>query len=79
VVVVGSKVKNLDYWGPSTGFLLEGISRFPDYIMTTKVDKTNSWETQQAGLDPKVFYAIAAVIVLAVAVAIILVARRRKK
>jgi len=77
--MVGSKGENLDYWDQSTGFLLEGISNFPDYTMTATVDKTNSWETQQAGLDPTVFYAIAAVIVLAVAVAIILVAGCRKK
>jgi hypothetical protein len=79
VVVVGSKGQNVDYWDQSTGFLLEGISSYPDYTMTVKVDKANLWQTQQAGSDPTVFYAVAAVVIIAVVVAVVLVARRKKK
>ncbi|HJW66127.1 MAG TPA: hypothetical protein VJ507_05005 [Candidatus Bathyarchaeia archaeon] len=85
VVVVGSKGTSVDYWDQSTGVLLEGISSFADYSITAKVDKTNLWQTQQAGSDPTVlsdptvFYVVAAVVIIAVAVAVILVARRKKK
>jgi hypothetical protein len=85
VVVVGSKGQNVDYWDQSTGFLLEGISNYPDYTMTVKVDKTNLWGTQQTGSDPPifsdstVFYVVAFVAAIAVIIAVIIVARRKKK
>ncbi len=79
VVVSGSKGQNVDYWDQSTGFLLEGISSYPNYTMTVKVDKANLWQTQQAGSDPMVFYAAAAVIIIALAIAVVLVTRRKKK
>jgi hypothetical protein len=79
VVVIGSKGQNVDYWDQSTGVLLEGISTFSEYNMTVKVDKTNLWETQQAGSEATIFYAVAAIIVVIVAVAIIFVARHKKK
>src|SRR4030067_3020895 len=53
VVVVGSKGTSVDYWGQSTVCLVEGISSYPDYTMTVKVDKTNLW---QAGIDLTVFF-----------------------
>ena len=79
VVVIGTMLQALDYWDQSTGVLLEGISTLHDYSMTTKIDKTNMWQTEQAGLDQTVLIAVAIVAIIVVAAAIILVARRRKK
>jgi anti-sigma-K factor RskA len=69
----------VDYWGQSTGVLLEGILTLADYTMTAKVDKTNLWEAKQAWIDPTVLIAIAIVAIIVVAAAVILVVRRRKK
>jgi hypothetical protein len=79
VVVIGSMRQAVDYWDQSTGVLLEGISTSAEYTMTAKVDKTNLWVTQQAGLDQTVLIAVAIVAIIVIAAAIILVARRRKK
>lgn len=79
VVVIASKQNTTDHWDQTTGVLLKGISTFADYTMTAKVDKTNLWQTQQAGLDQTVLIAVALVAIIVIAAAIILVARRRKK
>ena len=79
VVVIGSMRQAVDYWDQSTGVLLEGTSTLAEYTMTAKVDKTNLWGTQQAGLDQTVLIAVALVAIIVIAAAIILVARRRKK
>jgi uncharacterized iron-regulated membrane protein len=80
VVVVGQMREATDYWDQSTGVLLEGITTSTDYAMTTKVDKTNLWEAQQAGIDQTILIAAVLVVILVVvAVAVVLVVRRRKK
>ena len=79
VVVIGSKQQSIDYWDQSTGVLLEGNSTFADYTMITKVDKTNLWVSQQAGLDQTILIALALVAIIVVVIAVVFVARRKKK
>ena len=66
------------YWDRATGVLVEGNSSYTDFAMYTKVDKTNMWQPEAAGLDSTVFYALAigaAVIIVAV-IAVLFLHRR---
>ena len=79
VVVVGGKSENLDYWDQLTGFLLEGISSFPDYTMTARVERTNLWQSQQTGLDPAALVLVVLVAVIVLATAVLVVRRRLRR
>ena len=43
------------YWDKSTGVLVEADSSYPDFSITTKVERTNMWQAQIFGIDPFVF------------------------
>lgn len=76
-VVSASTPETLFHWDRSTGVLVEANSTYSLFTMFTKVDKTNMWQPQLFGLDQPVFFALAAVVVVAVvAVAIFLVRRK---
>ena len=79
VVVIGNMRQAVDYWDKSTGVILEGISTLSGYTMTAKIDKTNLWQTEQAGLDQTVLIAVALVAIIVIIVAIIILAKRMKK
>jgi len=79
VVVIGNMRQAVDYWDKSTGVILEGISTLSGYTMTAKIDKTNLWQTEQAGLDQNVLIVVALVAILVIVAAIIILAKRMKK
>ena len=43
------------YWDKSTGVLVEADSSYPDFSITTKVERTNMWQAQIFGIDPFIF------------------------
>ena len=79
VVVIGNMRQAVDYWDKSTGVILEGISTLSGYTMTAKIDKTNLWQTEQAGLDQNVLIVVALAAIIVIVAAIIILAKRRKK
>ena len=78
-VMTGNMRQAFDYWDKSTGFLLEGTATLTDFTMTTKIDKTNLWQTEQGGLDQNIFIVVVLVAVIVIVAAIVLFASRRKK
>jgi hypothetical protein len=54
------------YWDRSTGVLVEGISTYSDFALTTKVEKTNMWQPEIFGLDPIVLIILIVIAVIAV-------------
>jgi len=79
VVVIGNMRQAVDYWDKSTGVILEGISTLSGYTMTAKIDKTNLWQTEQAGLDQNVLIIVALAAIIVIVAAIIILAKRMKK
>ena len=79
VVVIGNMRQAVDYWDKSTGVILEGISTLSGYTMTAKIDKTNLWQTEQAGLDQNVLIVVALAAILVIVAAIIILSKRMKK
>ena len=76
-VVYASTARTMFHWDQSTGFLVEATSSYPDFTLTTKVEKTNMWQTQIFGIDPFVF--IVPIIAVIVAVSAIFLMRKMKK
>ncbi len=64
------------YWDRSKGVLVEGISTYSDFALTTKVEKTNMWQPEIFGLDHIVFIVIIA-IVIAIVLAIFLILKMK--
>jgi hypothetical protein len=54
------------YWDRSTGVLVEGISTYSDFALTTKAEKTNIWQPEIFGLNPIVFIILIVIAVIAV-------------
>jgi hypothetical protein len=78
-VMVGATAQTTYYWDRATGVLVEGNSSYTDFSMYTKVDKTNMWQAQAAGLDSTVVYAVGiGVAVVIVAVAAVLLMHKKK-
>jgi hypothetical protein len=65
------------YWDRSTGVLVEGISTYSDYTLTTKVQKTNMWQPETFGLDLIVFIVLIVIAVIAV-IAIFLILKMKR-
>ncbi len=78
-VMSATTVESTYYWDKATGVLVEGISEFPDYAIHSIVGKTNMWQPQIFGLEPKVFYALLILAATAIVVIIAFFAVRRKK
>ena len=76
-VAFANTSQTMFYWDRSTGFLVEATSSYPDFTLTTKVEKTNMWQTQILGIDPFVF--IVPIIAVIVAVSAIFLMRKMKK
>jgi hypothetical protein len=66
------------YWDRATGLLVEGNSKLPGYTMNTTITETNIWQPQLFGLDAAVFYALVIVAAVLIAVAVLVVVRRKK-
>jgi hypothetical protein len=80
MVISGETPETLWFWDQNTGVLVEARSIYPDFTLTTVIDKTGLWEPQIFGFDPPVFYGM--VISFSVAIilfAILLVQHRRKR
>jgi hypothetical protein len=65
------------YWDRATGVLVEGISTYSDFTLTTKVEKTNMWQPEKFGLDPTVFIALITTVIAAI-LAIFLILKMRE-
>jgi len=81
VLVPGSTSESTVFnWDKQTGILLEAYTNYSDinFTMKTVVDKTNMWQPQ-APADYTLIYEVATVIVIAVAVAAVLVWRKKPK
>ncbi len=82
-VLSGFSPNSTFFWDKAKGILVEAHSYYPQYNYTidTIVDKTNMWRPQILGLEPLVFYGVAAATIAVAALAIIVgifVWRRRK-
>ncbi|MEM2098688.1 MAG: hypothetical protein QXU99_02935 [Candidatus Bathyarchaeia archaeon] len=66
------------YWDRATGVLVEGYSSYVNFVMFTKVERTNMWQPQLFGLDQNVFYAMVIGILVFMVVIAALVLRRKK-
>lgn len=79
-VISGSTPETLWFWDQRTGVLVEARSIYPNFTLTTLMEKTGLWEPQIFGFDPPVFYGM--VISFSVAIvlfAILLVQHRRRR
>lgn len=65
------------YWDRSKGVLVEGISTYPDFTLTTKVKKTNMWQPEIFGLDPIVVIALIAFVIAAVSAILLILKIKR--
>jgi hypothetical protein len=65
-VVYASTSHTEYFWDRSTGVLVEGISTYPNYTLSTKVEKTNMWQPEMSGLDPIVLIVLIVIAVIAV-------------
>jgi hypothetical protein len=66
------------FWDKATGILVEGNSKFPEYTMSTIVNRTNIWQPQLLGLDHVVFYTLVIGIAVLITISLALIVRRRK-
>jgi hypothetical protein len=64
------------FWDRPTGVLVEGISTYPNYTLSTKVEKTNMWQPEMSDLDPIVL--IVLIVIAAIAVIAIFLIRKMK-
>jgi hypothetical protein len=64
------------FWDRPTGVLVEGISTYPNYTLSTKVEKTNMWQPEISGLDPIVLIVLIVLAVIAV-IAIFLIRKMK--
>lgn len=66
-------------WDKATGIFVETIDNVGNYTVNALAYATNMWNPQILGLDQNVFYAILiAVVIVAVALVLVVFARRRK-
>lgn len=79
-VISATTAQSTYYWDQATGVLVEGISKFPDYTIHSIVEKTNMWQPQIFGLEPKVFSTllILATTLIVVALALLMIRGRKK-
>jgi hypothetical protein len=54
------------HWDRSTGFLVEATSTYPEFILITKAENTNVWQTQTFGIDPIIPIILVAVVIGAI-------------
>jgi hypothetical protein len=78
-VTHASTPERIKSWDKSTGVFVESIDTLPNYTLNAIATKTNMWNPQMLGIDQNLFYALVGVTVAAVAVAVLAVARRKKK
>jgi len=80
-VLTGVSNETTYYWDKQAGIMVAATSNFAGYSIITKTSGTNIWQPQILGLDLVVFYGlvvvITAVVVAVVAIAAILVWRKK--
>jgi hypothetical protein len=65
-VIYATISHTLYYWDRSTGVLVEDISTYSDYTLTTKAERTNMWQPEIFGLHPIAFIVLIVIAVVAV-------------
>ncbi|MGD0203138.1 MAG: hypothetical protein ABSC20_04445 [Candidatus Bathyarchaeia archaeon] len=80
-VLSGVSSQTTYYWDKQAGIMVAATSNLTGYTIFTKTSGTNIWQPQILGLDLTVFYtlivAVIAVVVASVAIAVILVWRKK--
>lgn len=76
-VVYATTSQTTFYWDQNTGFLVDATSDYTDFTMTTKAEKTNTWQTQAFVLDP--LFSIVLIALVIFAVVVILLRYKKKK
>lgn len=77
-VISGTTPETLWFWDQATGVLVEARSVYPNFTLTTVMNKTGLWEPQIFGFDPPVFYGLVAGVVVVIGVIAVFVLRRKK-
>ena len=78
-VISGATPETLWFWDQKTGVLVEARSIYPDFTLTTVIDKTGLWEPQIFGFDPPVFYGMVISFSVAIILFVILLVQHRRK
>ena len=78
-VISGKTPETLWFWDQTTGVLVEAQSIYPNFTLTTIIEKTGLWEPQIFGLDPPTFYGIVISFSIAIVIFAILLVQQRKR
>jgi hypothetical protein len=76
--ISGTTPETLWYWDQTTGVLVEAKSVYPDFTLTTVMNKTGLWQPQILGIDVHIFYALVAVAVVVIVVIALLAIRQNR-
>ena len=78
-VISGKTPETLWFWDQRTGVLVEAQSIYPNFTLTTIIEKTGLWEPQIFGFDPPTFYGIVISFSIAIVIFAILLVQQRKR
>ena len=78
-VISGTTLETLWFWDQATGVLVEAHSVYPDFTLTTVMNKTGLWEPQILGFDPPVFYGLVIGAVVIIGIIAVLALRKKKR
>ena len=67
------------FWDQETGILVDADSWYPSYTIHTAMENTNAWQPKLFGLNPAVFYALVAGIVVVFAAGITALVMRGRR
>ena len=76
--ISGTTPETLWYWDQATGVLVEARSVYPDFTLTTVMNKTSLWQPQIFGIDADVFYALVAVVVVIIVLIVLFAIRQNR-
>jgi hypothetical protein len=76
--ISGTTPETLWYWDQATGVLVEAWSVYPDFTLTTVMNKTSLWQPQILGIDADVFYALVAVVVVIIVLIVLFAIRQNR-
>ena len=76
--ISGTTPETLWYWDQATGVLVEARSVYPDFTLTTVMNKTSLWQPQILGIDADVFYALVAVVVVIIVLIVLFAIRQNR-
>jgi hypothetical protein len=78
-IISGTTPETLWYWDQATGVLVEARSEYPNFTLTTVMNKTDLWHPQILGIDAPVFYAFGIAVGLVILVIAVLVIRQKRR